>query len=52
MTVRHEEYKGHNLIVLMRDEDDAYPFKFGVGKAKLIVENIDAIRRFIEENDE
>ena len=52
MTVRHEEYKGHNLIVLMRDEDDEYPFKFGVGKAKLIVENIDAIKRFIEENDE
>ena len=52
MTVRYEEYKGHNLIVLMRDEHDEYPFKFGIGKAKLITENIDAIKRFIEENDE
>ena len=52
MSVRYEEYNGHNLIVLMRDEDDEYPFKFSVGKAKLIMENIDALKRFIEENDE
>ena len=31
--------------------DDEYPFKFGVGKAKLILENIDAIKEFVEEND-
>ena len=34
-----------------KDEDDEYPFKFGVGKAKLILENIDAIKEFVEEND-
>ena len=34
MPVRYEEYKGKPLIVLSRDEDDPYPFKIGVGKAK------------------
>ena len=51
MPVRFEEYKGNPIIVLFRDEDDEYPFKFGVGKAKLILENIDAIKEFVEEND-
>ncbi|MHB8559585.1 MAG: hypothetical protein ACYDAP_00240 [Thermoplasmataceae archaeon] len=51
MTVKYEEFKGHPMIVLMKDEYDAYPFKFGVGKAELILENIDAIKEFVEEND-
>lgn len=52
MAVRYEEYKGHPMIALIKDEEDLYPFKFGIGKAKLIMENIDEIKRFIEENDE
>ena len=51
MPVRFEEYRDKPIIVLFRDEDDEYPFKFGVGKAKLILENIDAIKEFVEEND-
>jgi len=45
------EYKGNKVIVLKRTEDDNYPFSFGVSKAKLIVEHIEDIKRFIEEND-
>ena len=51
MTVMFDEYKGNKLIVLMRDENDIYPFKFGILKARLILDNIDEIRKFVEENE-
>lgn len=49
--VEKSEYKGKAIIILKRNEEDKYPFSFGVGKAKLIVENLDAIKAFVEEND-
>lgn len=45
------EFKGNPMIVLKNSEDDAYPFQFGVKKAKLVLENIEAIRKFVEKND-
>jgi hypothetical protein len=42
------EYKGNPVISLFRDEDDRFPFTFGLSKAKLILENIDEIRKFVE----
>ena len=51
-----EEFKGNKMIVLKRDESEKWPFKFGKGKAKLIIENIEAIKKFAdggaEEEDE
>ena len=44
------EYKGRPLIIIKRNEDDKYPFSFGVSKAKLILENIEEIKKFVEEN--
>jgi len=44
------EFKGNKIITLKRDENDKYPFSFGKAKAKLIVENYEAIKRFVEEN--
>jgi hypothetical protein len=49
MPVEYGEFKGNKLIKLKRNDDDQYPFQFGKGKAKLIVENIDAIKAFVEE---
>ena len=49
--IEKTEYKGNKIIVLKRTEEDKYPFSFGVGKAKLIVENIEAIKDFIKENE-
>lgn len=40
------EYKGHSLLVL--NAGDKFPFQFGLGKAKLILEHLDAIRAFVE----
>ena len=50
MTTKEETFKGHKLIVLMRNADDKFPFKFGLGKAKLILDNIDEIREFVDNN--
>ncbi len=47
--IEYDEFKGNKLIVLKRDESDQYPFKFGKAKAKLIIENFEAIKKFAEE---
>ena len=46
------EYKGNKLIILKRSEDDKFPFQFGKAKAKLIVEHIEDIKKFAEEEQE
>lgn len=48
MPVKFDEFKGHKVIKLMRDDNDTYPFIFGKAKAKLIVENLDAVKKFAE----
>lgn len=50
-TASESEFKGNPMIVLKIDENDKFPFQFGVKKAKLILENIDAIKSFVEKND-
>jgi len=48
--IERGEYKGKPLLVIKRSEEDQYPFSFGVSKAKLILENIEEIKKFVEEN--
>ncbi len=48
-SVEYSEYKGNKLIVLKKNDDDKFPFSFGKTKAKLIVENFDAIKQFAAE---
>lgn len=50
MPVRFEQYRDKPIIVLYRDEEDKYPFKFGVSKAKLILEHIKQIEDFVKAN--
>ena len=42
-----EEFKGHPVIKLSNEK---FSFAFGLAKARLVVENIDAIRAFVEEH--
>ena len=49
--VEFEEYKGNAMIVLKNDEDDRYPFKFGLGKAKKIIDSYDEIKKWVEEQE-
>jgi hypothetical protein len=49
--IEKSEYKGKPIIVIKRNEEDKYPFSFGLSKAKLILENIEEIKKFVEENE-
>ena len=44
-----DEYKGNKILVL--NPGSKFPFSFGVGKAKLIIEHLDAIKKFIADYD-
>jgi len=48
--IERSEYKGKPVLIIKRDENDKYPFAFGLGKARLILENLEEIKRFVEEN--
>ena len=49
--VEESEFKGNPMIVIKQNEVDQYPFQFGVKKAKLVLENFEAIKKFVEKND-
>ncbi len=49
--VEESEFKGNKMIVIKNSEDDQYPFQFGVKKAKMVIENIEEIKRFVEKYD-
>ena len=44
------EYKGSPILTLKRQENDKFPFSFGVSKAKLILEHMDDIEEFVAAN--
>ncbi len=48
--IERSEFKGKPTLVIKRNEEDKYPFSFGLSKAKLIIENIDEIKKFVAEN--
>ena len=49
--VEESEFKGNKMIVIKNSEDDQYPFQFGVKKAKMVIENIEEIKKFVEKYD-
>lgn len=49
--VSESEFKGNPMIVIKNTEEDQYPFQFGVKKAKLVLENIEEIKKFVEKYD-
>jgi hypothetical protein len=49
--VSESEFKGNPMIVIKNDEEDKYPFQFGIKKAKLVLENIEEIKKFVEKHD-
>jgi hypothetical protein len=46
MIVKEGEYKGNKTISLLRDEEDRFPFSFGVTKAGMILEALPEIQEF------
>ena len=51
MIVEKTESKGQPVLILKRNENDKYPFSFGLSKARLIIEGIEDIKKFVEEHD-
>lgn len=49
--VEESEYKGNPMIVLKNSEEDKFPFQFGLKKAKLVLEHIEDIKKFVEKHD-
>lgn len=49
--IEESEFKGNKMIVIKMNEEDKYPFQFGVKKAKMVVENIEEIKKFVEKYD-
>ena len=48
--IEESEFRGHNIIILKRDAEDKYPFQVGAGKAKLIIDHIEDIKKFYAKN--
>ena len=51
MLTERTEYKGQPVLILKRNENDKYPFSFGLSKARLILEGLEEIKKFVAEND-
>ncbi len=49
--VERSEFKGKPVLVIKRTEDDQFPFSFGITKAKMILENIEEIKKFVSESE-
>lgn len=51
MSVEYDEFKGNKMIKLFADNDmeKKYPFMFGKSKAKMILANLDEIKKFANE---
>lgn len=45
------EYKGNAIISLPVAGSTKYPFTFGLNKAKAIIEYLDDIKKFINDNE-
>ena len=48
--VERSEFKGKPVLIIRRDENDKYPFTFGMSKAKLILENLEEVKKFVADN--
>jgi hypothetical protein len=56
MSVEFGEYKGYPTITLKddnaTDERNALKMTFGIKKTKLILDNLDALRKFVDNHSE
>ena len=50
--VEEGEYKGNPMLILKNTEEDRYPFQFGLKKARLIVEHIEDVKKFVEKHSQ
>lgn len=57
VVIERGEYRGNPTVSIRKDtvEQDRYPFSFGLGKAKLLLQALeqepDFLKKFVEENE-
>ena len=49
-TVKRTSFKGMSLFQIYRTPEDMYPFQMGVRKAQLVLDHIDELKKFVEDN--
>lgn len=47
---KESEFKGAPVLSLTSGAEDRYPFTFGVRKARLILDHIEDIKKFVEKH--
>ncbi len=48
--VSESVYNGQQMLVIQSRPDDQYPLKFGIRKARLILDHIEDIRTFVRKH--
>ena len=41
------DYKGNAMLIIRQTPQDKFPFQFGLKKAKLILQHIEDIKKFV-----
>lgn len=49
--VSEGEFKGNAMIILKRNEEDRFPFQFGLSKAKLVLDSVEEIKAWVAKHD-
>ena len=49
--IERGEYKFNPILIIKKSPEDKFPFQFGLSKARMICENIEAIRQFVADNE-
>jgi hypothetical protein len=44
------EYRGNAMLIIRNTSQDKFPFQFGLKKAKLILEHLEDIKKFVEKH--
>mgnify|MGYP001557808930 CR=1 FL=1 len=50
--IERGDYQGKSIIILKKDKNDKFFFSFGLSKAKLILDNIEEIKKFVSEHSD
>ena len=44
------EYRGSAMLIIRQTPEDRFPFQFGLKKARLILEHLEDIKKFIQKH--
>ncbi len=42
------DYRGNAMLIIRQTPQDKFPFQFGLKKAKLILEHVEDIKKFVQ----